>query len=118
MAPPTPLAIATGSVTRLIKEEASYHRELIQQQARLEKLLASEGDENKEWSLKQERTAIEETRAVFPPLQLRIEDALHKLEDQLERSQGDANEAEVGKAKEAIESAKKAVEGAKGDAGK
>lgn len=66
MAPPTPLAIATGSVTRLIKEEASYHRELIQQQARLEKLLASEGDENKEWSLKQEVRLILNSSFPYP----------------------------------------------------
>lgn len=55
MAPPSPLAIATGSVQRLVKEEASYHKELMAQEAHLEKLLAStEEDENKEYTLKQE----------------------------------------------------------------
>lgn len=55
MPPPTPLAIATGSLQRLVKEEASYHKELVNQEARLEKLLAStEEDENKEYSVKQQ----------------------------------------------------------------
>lgn len=42
MPPASPLAIATSSVQRLIKEEASYHRELEQQTKRLQKL-ESEG---------------------------------------------------------------------------
>ena len=55
MAPPSPLAIATSSVNRLIKEEASYHKELKSQEARLAKLEGStEEDENKEYALKQE----------------------------------------------------------------
>lgn len=54
MPPPSKLAVATGSVTRLVKEEASYHKELIQQEERIKKLEASEGDENKEYTLRQE----------------------------------------------------------------
>lgn len=54
MAPPSKLAIATGSVNRLVKEEASYHKELVQQEERITKLQASEGDENKEYTLRQE----------------------------------------------------------------
>lgn len=54
MAPPSKLAIATGSVTRLVKEEASYHKELEQQEERIKKLEASEGDHNKEYTLRQE----------------------------------------------------------------
>jgi hypothetical protein len=55
MAPPSQLAIATSSVQRLVKEEASYRKELTGQEKRLEKLLAStEEDENREYSLKQE----------------------------------------------------------------
>lgn len=55
MAPPSQLAIATSSVARLVKEEASYHKELVSQQARLKKLEeATEEDENREYSLKQE----------------------------------------------------------------
>ena len=54
MPPPSKLAVATGSVTRLVKEEASYHKELVQQEERIKKLEASEGDENKEYTLRQE----------------------------------------------------------------
>ena len=55
MPPPTPLAIATSSLQRLIKEEASYHKELKAQEARLDKLVSNpDGDENAEYQLKQE----------------------------------------------------------------
>jgi tubulin-specific chaperone A len=37
MPPPSQLAIATSSLQRLIKEEASYHAELAQQQKSLER---------------------------------------------------------------------------------
>ena len=57
MAPPSQLAIATSSVQRLVKEEASYHKELKAQEACVEKLLASKDeDENAEYQLKQEVT--------------------------------------------------------------
>jgi tubulin-specific chaperone A len=59
MARPSQLAIATSSVQRLVKEEASYHKELLQQQARLDKTLASGGaEENAEFQLKQEVSTI------------------------------------------------------------
>ncbi len=55
MAPPSQLAIATSSVKRLVKEEASYHKELANQEARLQKLLESnDEDENAEYIVKQE----------------------------------------------------------------
>jgi len=55
MAPPSQLAISTGAVERLVKEEASYHKELKSQEARLDKLLGSKDeDENAEYQLKQE----------------------------------------------------------------
>jgi len=55
MAPPSQIAIATSSVTRLVKEEASYHKELVNQESRLKKLIENEdGDENKEYQIKQE----------------------------------------------------------------
>jgi len=115
MAPPSALTIATSSVQRLIKEEASYHKELKNQEARLEKLLASKDeDENAEYSLKQERTAIDETKAVFPPLTERLENALHKLEDKLdaEKSNG-ASPEEVSKAEGIIAEATRVIADAK-----
>jgi tubulin-specific chaperone A len=54
MAPPSKLAIATGVVLRLVKEEASYHNEITQQEARIKKAETSEGDENAEYTLRQE----------------------------------------------------------------
>jgi tubulin-specific chaperone A len=54
MPAPSRLSIATSSVKRLIKEEASYHKELEQQEERIKKLEQSDGDENAEYQLKQE----------------------------------------------------------------
>lgn len=60
MAPPTPLAIATSSVNRLLKEEASYHKEVEQEEASIkalkEKIESGQGDEdgNGTYMLKQQ----------------------------------------------------------------
>lgn len=54
MAPPSPLAIATSVLKRLVKEEASYHKELEQQQTRVAKVEQDSSDENAEYVLKQE----------------------------------------------------------------
>lgn len=63
MPPPSPLAIATSSLQRLVKEEASYYKELEKQEARLKKVEAStEEDENREYTLKQEVSLLQ------PPL--------------------------------------------------
>lgn len=50
---------------------------------------------------------------MFGPLNVRIEDALHKLEDLVEGGSG--NEEEVAKAKGVIESAKAVLEKVKKD---
>lgn len=55
MPAPSKLSIATSSVRRLVKEEASYHKELAQQEERIQKLeQGGGGDENAEYQLKQE----------------------------------------------------------------
>ena len=60
MPAPSQLSIATASLTRLIKEETSYHREHEQQQARISKLESSlqagdtGEDGNAEFELRQE----------------------------------------------------------------
>ncbi|KAH0338616.1 hypothetical protein KCU81_g7544, partial [Aureobasidium melanogenum] len=108
MAPPSQLAIATSAVNRLVKEEASYHKELEQQQARIEKLKqAGSDDENAEWNMKQENRALEETKAMFPQLRNRIQESLAKLEQQLNQEQNDPEE--ITKAKKTVASAKKAI---------
>jgi hypothetical protein len=59
MPPPSPLVIATGAVTRLLKEEASYHKELQEQEAKVkaqeEKIQSGQDDEegNATYILKQ-----------------------------------------------------------------
>lgn len=67
MPPPSPLAISTSSLLRLVKEESSYHREHAEQSARIAKLEAdlqagNQGEDgNAEFALKQE------VRGFFPP---------------------------------------------------
>jgi len=109
MAPPSKLTIATSVLQRLVKEEASYHKEALQQEARIAKLQEPSEDENAEYQLKQERQALEETKAVFPSIKKKIQDALASLEEQLEATGEDAPEAEVTKAKETAASAKKTI---------
>ncbi len=57
MPPPSPLAIATSSLTRLSKEESSYRTELASQQKRLQSLQAStapDEDGNRDFQIEQE----------------------------------------------------------------
>ncbi|KAK4162152.1 tubulin binding cofactor A [Cladorrhinum sp. PSN259] len=132
MAPPTPLSIATQSVNRLVKEEAYYHKEQASQEKRIAKLKQdikttkpAELDSNAEYMLKQEQTALEETKNVFAPLLERIEEAVAKLEEQIAISESDgaASEEELKKAREALENGQKVgvtpdeqvAEGEKGD---
>lgn len=112
MAPPSKLAIATSSVRRLIKEEQSYHKELEQHAARIQKLEADKDDENAPYMVKQERQAMEETKTVLPTVRARISKALTNLEEQLELNRRDGGEEEteeVTKAKEALADGLKAV---------
>ncbi|KAL1794324.1 hypothetical protein ACET3X_007745 [Alternaria dauci] len=112
MAPPSKLAIATGVVTRLVKEEASYHKEIKQQEARIKKAESSEGDDNAEYTLRQERQALQETKNVLPGMKVKIEQAVEKLEEELENNKeggGQASPEEVTKAEEAVEKGKAAM---------
>lgn len=57
MAPPSQLSIATSSVLRLLKEEASYRTELEGQKKRLQTLETASGDDeegNRAWNIGQE----------------------------------------------------------------
>lgn len=108
MPPPSKLAVATSSLNRLVKEEASYYKEMEQQQVRIKKLEAGSEDENAEYLLRQEKQGLEETKTVLPTVRTKISAALEKLEEQLE-SVEDADGEESTKAKEAIEKAKAAL---------
>ncbi|KAI5300097.1 hypothetical protein KEM55_000089, partial [Ascosphaera atra] len=88
MAPRSPLSIATQSLQRLVKEELSYHREVEQQQERIKRLQAKpapeDEDGNREYVMKQENQALEETKIVLPSLKIKISEVLAKLERLLE----------------------------------
>ncbi|GAB7322885.1 hypothetical protein MBLNU13_g05435t1 [Cladosporium sp. NU13] len=105
MPAPSQLAIATSVLNRLIKEEKSYHKELEQQNVKIAKLEAGEDadNENAEFILRQQKQAVEQTKAVFPALNQKIRDALAKLEEQLEQDKDSASPEEVTKAKEALD---------------
>ncbi|KAJ2968892.1 hypothetical protein NQ176_g8954 [Zarea fungicola] len=116
MPAPSALAISTGAVQRLLKEEASYHKELAEQEQTVknleEKLKAGTADEdgNEAFMLKQQQTAIEQTKAVFGPLKQRITTAVEKLEDQLAAAEdAGAPDAEITQAKAMLVQAKAAV---------
>ncbi|KAI9824890.1 MAG: hypothetical protein M1832_001495 [Thelocarpon impressellum] len=113
MAPPTPLAIQTAAITRLLKEERSYHTELAQQQRRLATLVAAtaqgaaatdDAEGNAEFGIAQEKRAIVETEAIFPELRRKVEDAVLRVENLLE--QDGLDEAEVVRAREVVREAK------------
>ncbi|KAM0510886.1 hypothetical protein ACHAPE_010438 [Trichoderma viride] len=111
MPPPSPLVIATGAVNRLLKEEASYHKELEEQEAQLkaqeEKVKSGQEDEegNATFILKQHQMVVEQTKAVFKPLRDRIRAAVEKLEDVVEKNET-ATPEELANAKAALEKGK------------
>ncbi|PNP47486.1 tubulin binding cofactor A [Trichoderma gamsii] len=111
MPPPSPLVIATGAVNRLLKEEASYHKELEEQEAQLkaqeEKVKSGQEDEdgNATYILKQQQMVVEQTKAVFKPLRDRIRAAVEKLEDLVEKNET-ATPEELANAKAALEKGK------------
>ncbi|KIX01323.1 uncharacterized protein Z518_09048 [Rhinocladiella mackenziei CBS 650.93] len=104
---PSQLQIATSSLQRLIKEEASYYKEQAQQEARIatleKKSPAADEADNHEYQLKQERKALEETIAVIPTLREQITSAREKLESFLDSA---TNDEERNKAIEVLKSAK------------
>ncbi|OJJ01470.1 hypothetical protein ASPVEDRAFT_82995 [Aspergillus versicolor CBS 583.65] len=111
MAPRSQLEITTASVQRLVKEEASYRRELEQQKERIQKLEAQDpsADENRDYLLNQERLALAETERVFPSLKQKIEETIAKLDSLLveEGKKGaESNVEHINAAKEAIASAR------------
>ncbi|ETN44384.1 uncharacterized protein HMPREF1541_10564 [Cyphellophora europaea CBS 101466] len=109
---PSHLSIATGALQRLVKEEASYHKEMEQQKVRIAKLEGEKGTEvsgsdgNEAFELRQEKQALEETKRVIPGLREKITSAREKLESLL----GDdaANEQEKEKAMDVLKQAKEA----------
>ncbi|KAH9902122.1 tubulin binding cofactor A [Xylariomycetidae sp. FL2044] len=114
MPAPSPLAIATSAVQRLVKEEKSYEKELAQQGERVSKLEAQIKDgsapagSNAEYMLKQEQKAMDETKAVFLPLGERIEQAVQRLEEQIATAESE-NEGKGGTADDELEKAREVL---------
>ncbi|KAI4279758.1 MAG: hypothetical protein LQ337_000038 [Flavoplaca oasis] len=113
MSRPSPVAIAVGSVRRLLKEETTYRTELTNQEARLRRWESQgdgEDDEdtgNRAWAIKQEKQAIQETKAVFGPLREKLLGAVAGLEDLLSSKEAEQlSEDEVKEAREMIVRAK------------
>ncbi|CAI6335360.1 unnamed protein product [Periconia digitata] len=111
MAPPSKLGVQASALQRLVKEEASYHKELEQQESRITKLQSNPGEDNADYLLKQERQALEETKKVLPTVREKIEQTLEQLEEELENNKdgGAASPEEVTKAQDAIAAGKKAL---------
>ncbi|PVH95638.1 tubulin binding cofactor A [Periconia macrospinosa] len=112
MAPSSKLRVQTSALQRLIKEEASYHKELEQQEGRISKLEANPSEDNAEYLLKQERQALEETKKVIPTVREKIVQTLQQVEEELENNKaegGVASTEDVTKAKEAVAAGKKAL---------
>ncbi|CAI7635023.1 unnamed protein product [Penicillium bialowiezense] len=111
MAPRTQLQITTSSVVRLVKEEASYHKELEHQVERVKRVEAETAgdDENREYLLKQENLALEETKKVFPTLRQQIKQTVANLDALIieEGKKGSESSVEdITAAKDAIAQAK------------
>ncbi|KAJ5896708.1 uncharacterized protein N7473_006107 [Penicillium subrubescens] len=112
MPPRSQLEINTSSVLRLVKEEASYHREAVEQVERIKKLENDKSeDENREYLLQQEHRALEETKKVFPSLKKKLAETVAELQSLIaeEAAKGsESNVAHITAAKEAIAQAKTA----------
>ncbi|RPA82807.1 tubulin binding cofactor A [Ascobolus immersus RN42] len=102
MPPPSPLNIRLNTVLRLIKEEASYHRELVKARADLEKLQAP-GSDADEYAIRQQQTVVKETEVMPEQVRGKLERAIEELETAL----NSASEQETDETKE---KAKKAVQ--------
>lgn len=77
MGPPSQLAIATSAVNRLVKEEKSYREELKHQEASIAKLEQGGGDENAEYTLRQEVSVRNAYRFIVIQFILSIYTFLH-----------------------------------------
>ncbi|KAL8651622.1 MAG: hypothetical protein Q9226_004623 [Calogaya cf. arnoldii] len=110
MSRPSPLAISVSSIRRLLKEETTYRTELVNQESRLQRLESEGGEDddgNREWSVRQEKQAIQETKAIFEPLREKLLGAVGGLEQLLNSPQAEQfSEEEVNGARELIAKAK------------
>ncbi|KAG0644864.1 tubulin binding cofactor A [Tuber brumale] len=119
MPPPTSLSIKTSSVIRLMKEEASYLEETMQQKAAVEKL---EQDGADEYELRQpvrnfsksslfDRQVLEQTIVMAPAVRKQLYAALSALSEALEAAPDSESEENKKKARKALADGKEVLEG-------
>ncbi|KAL2756311.1 hypothetical protein ACRALDRAFT_1070614 [Sodiomyces alcalophilus JCM 7366] len=115
MTRPSQLSIATKAVTRLLREEVSYEKELVDQKAKVVRLEneIKEGkpdeDGNREHMLKQLNQAVAETEKIFPHVRTRIEEATTRLEEQIALAEASgATEEELDLARAALKQGREA----------
>ncbi|EWC46472.1 hypothetical protein DRE_04195 [Drechslerella stenobrocha 248] len=112
MPPPTPLKIKTSSVTRLIKEEHSYHKEIAAHRTKLQQMEANGEDV---YEIKQRKMVLADTEQMIPELHRKLMHAVEALEIVLETVDEDTEEKQL--AQQAVEEARKVYEGHTASAG-
>ncbi|OLL25864.1 Tubulin-specific chaperone A [Neolecta irregularis DAH-3] len=102
------LTIKTGVLKRLIKEEASYWKEVEREKRRLEKVRA-DAEEDLEIRLRKQNEVIEDTRQMIPHVHKRLLKSLQDLEDLVATEDPEyEGSAEIEEARKWIEEGRKA----------
>ncbi|KAK6542574.1 hypothetical protein TWF694_006522 [Orbilia ellipsospora] len=110
MPPPSSLKIKTSSVTRLIKEEQTYHTELDMHVSKLNRMEAENADF---YEIKTQKAVINDTKQMIPTLREKLENAVEALRLELELHDDETDETKA--AKLAIEEGEKVYEGRPSD---
>ncbi|XP_003812688.1 tubulin-specific chaperone A [Pan paniscus] len=84
------IKIKTGVVKRLVKEKVMYEKEAKQQQEKIEKMRAEDGEN---YDIKKQAEILQESRMMIPDCQRRLEAAYLDLQRILENEK-DLEEAE------------------------
>lgn len=84
------IKIKTGVVKRLVKEKVMYEKEAKQQEEKIEKMKAEDGEN---YAIKKQAEILQESRMMIPDCQRRLEAAYTDLRQILE-SEKDLEEAE------------------------
>ncbi|TGZ85465.1 tubulin binding cofactor A [Ascodesmis nigricans] len=107
MAPPTGLNIKTSSVIRLVKEEKSYHNELVLQTSLLTRL--ESGEEIEGYDIKQQKTVVEQTKEVIPQVRQKLKVAVEQLEYAIDAAPESESAESIEKAKSAVAEGKQVL---------
>ncbi|XP_064609083.1 tubulin-specific chaperone A-like [Liolophura sinensis] len=76
-----PIVIKTGVVTRLSKEKLMYEKEVVDQEAKIEKMKADQKDE---YDIKKQVEVLQESKAMIPDCKRRLTTAHEELKQLLE----------------------------------